>query len=243
LIDNVAHGGYQGLVLAPNHPLAILGPLRRAVAAGVPVVVISTPLDLPASANLGYIVNDDLEMGALAAAEIARLIGGRGSIAFVGLSRNASGVSSRARGAEQRLADQFPDIHVVGRRGGAFSASSAQETANALLAENPDLKAILSFTANATRGVHAALTSQPEPRDVSLVGCEQDTDLIEYVGTGEIAGVVAMNTYQMAYQAVAAIAAARAGKAMPPMSIVPPMLLTKQSLPLAEARFYVDPPR
>ena len=240
LIDNVVGDGYQGLILAPNHPLAILAPVRQAVAAGVPVVIISTPLDLPASEKLGYIVNDDAEMGALAAAEIARLIGGQGSIAFIGLSRGAAGVSTRVKGAEQLLVEQFPDIRVVSRRGGAFSASTAQETATAVLAEHHDLKAILTFTANATRGVHAALKSRSERADVSLVGCEQDSDLIEYIGTGEIAAVVAMNTYHMAYEAVDALAAAWAGEPMPPLSVVPPMLITKQSLPSTEARSYLE---
>jgi len=74
LIDRLGRGNYQGPVLAPNHPLAILAPLRRALAADLPVVIVSAPLDLPAGSRLGYIVNDDEKMGELAAAEIARLI-------------------------------------------------------------------------------------------------------------------------------------------------------------------------
>ena len=81
LIERVARGSYQGLVVAPNHRFSILSPLRRAIAAGLPVVVVAEPLDLPAGPKLGYIVNDDERMGELAAAEIARLIHGRGSIA------------------------------------------------------------------------------------------------------------------------------------------------------------------
>src|SRR6266478_6075457 len=38
LVDRVVRGKYQGLIIAPNHPLSILTPLRRAVASGLPVV-------------------------------------------------------------------------------------------------------------------------------------------------------------------------------------------------------------
>ncbi len=116
LIDRVALGKYQGLVLAPNHALAIRAPLRRALEAGLPVVIVSAPLDLPPSSKLGYIVNDDDEkMGELAAAEVARLIHGKGSIALVGLARYAPGVTCRVRSAERFLASRFPDIRVVSR--------------------------------------------------------------------------------------------------------------------------------
>ena len=59
LIDKVGRGKYQGLILAPNHSLGIRAPLHRALAAGLPVVIVSSQLDFPAHPNLAYIVNDD----------------------------------------------------------------------------------------------------------------------------------------------------------------------------------------
>jgi len=91
LIDKVARGRYQGLVLAPNHTLGIRAPLRRALDAGLPVVIVAADLDLPATGKLGYIVNDDEKMGELAAAELARIIQGKGDIALIGLARLRTG--------------------------------------------------------------------------------------------------------------------------------------------------------
>ena len=144
LIDKVARGRYQGLVLAPNQTLGVLAPLRRALAAGLPVVVVSSQLDLPASSRLGYIVNDDEKMGELAAAEVARLIRGRGSIALVGLARYSPGVASRVRSAECFLASRYPDIHVVSRVPGTYDTSRAEDFTNSIVAEHPDLKAEFS---------------------------------------------------------------------------------------------------
>ena len=101
LIERVTRGNYQGLVVAPNHRLSILSPLRRAMAAGLPVVVVGQSLDLPAGPRLGYIVNDDEKMGEMAAVEIARLIHGKGSVVIAGLSPAAPGVTLRDRGAER----------------------------------------------------------------------------------------------------------------------------------------------
>ena len=115
LIDKVGRGKFQGLVLAANHTLGIRSPLSRALASGLPVVIVSADLDLPASSKLAYIVNDDEKMGELAAAELARLLHGKGDIALIGLARFAPGVTRRVRAAERLLADRFPEIHVVNR--------------------------------------------------------------------------------------------------------------------------------
>ena len=243
LVDRVGRGKYQGLVLAPNHTLGIRAPLRRALAAGLPVVIVSAQLDLPASSKLGYIVNDDEKMGELAAAELARLIHGKGSIALVGLARFAPGITLRVRGAESFLASRFPDIHVVGRVVGAYDASRAEGLINAAVNSYPRLKGVLSFTAASTRGVYAALKSRSLQKAIGLVGCEQDSDLMGYVASGEIAAVLAENTYRMGYEAVGLISDSLAGKPLPARSVVPPLLITKQNFKTAEASLLTSFPR
>jgi ABC-type sugar transport system substrate-binding protein len=239
----VGRDNHQGLVLAPNHPLASMEPVRRVLKLGIPVVIVSTELGLPADGKLGYIVNDDEKMGELAAAEIARLLDGKGSIALVGFSRGAVGVKRRARGAERLLARDFPNIRVVSRRGGAFSSSGAQENTTALASDYPGLNAVLGLTANATRGVHMALRSRSLRHDILIVGCEQDADLLNYVGADEISAIVAANTYRMAHEAVAEISEFQRGKPIPARIVAPPMLLTKQTLNSVEARPFISPLR
>jgi ribose transport system substrate-binding protein len=243
LIDRVARGKYQGLVLAPNHPLAVLAPLRRALAAGLPVVVVSAALDLPAGDKLGYIVNDDDNMGELAAAEIARLIDGKGAIALVGLARYAPGVVNRARGAERFLASRFPEIRVVSRGGSAYNTSLAEEHTNEAVGAHPELKAILSLTAASTRGVHAALKRRPLDQSIPIVGCEQDADLITYLGAGDIAAIAAEDVYRMGSEAVECISASWAGKPIPAMTMVPPLLITKRNLNSPEASLLTNFPK
>ncbi len=243
LIDKVGRGSYQGLVLAPNHTLGIRAPLSRALAAGLPVVIVSAELDLPASGKLGYIVNDDEKMGELAATELARLIHGKGDIVLIGLARFAPGITRRVRAAERLLANRFPDIHVVGRGIGAYSISRVEAFANNALDSNPSLRAVLSFTAISTRGVHSVLRARSLQRVVTLVGCEQDSDLIGHLGNGEIAALVAENTYRMGYEAVGLISNSWAGRPVPPRSVVPPLLLTKQNLNSPEAAIFTSVPR
>jgi ribose transport system substrate-binding protein len=207
------------------------------------VVIVSADLDLPASSKLTYIVNDDEKMGELAAAELARLIHGKGDIALIGLARFAPGVTRRVRAAERLLANRFPGIRVVSRGFGAYSISRVEALTNGALDANPGLSAVLSFTAASTRGVYSVLKSRSLQRAVTLVGCEQDADLIGYVGSGEVAAVVAEDTYRMGYEAVGLISDAWAGKPLLARSVVPPLLITKQNLNSAEASVFMSFPK
>jgi ribose transport system substrate-binding protein len=109
--------------------------------------------------------------------------------------------------------------------------------------DHPELKAILSFTAVSTRGVYAALKSRSLQKDIHIVGCEQDSDLIDYLSVGEIAAIAAENTYRMGYDAVELIAASWAGKPIPARSVTPPLLITRQNFNSAEARLFTSFPR
>jgi ribose transport system substrate-binding protein len=200
------------------------------------VVIVSAPVDLPPSPKLGYIVNDDEKMGAAAAEEVGRLIGGEGAVALVGLTRHAPGVALRVRSAEQLFATKFPEIRIVSRVSGAYDSSRAQELAEGAVYSNPDLKAILSFTATSTRGVYAGLKGRSLQQAIRLVGCEQDSDLLGYVETGEIAAILAEDTYRMGFEAVKLIATSWAGKSIATKSLVPPLLITRHNLHSNEAR-------
>src|SRR5580700_3084354 len=58
LIERIVRDGDQGLILAPDQALALITPVRRALAMGVATVVIGSSLPIPPGDSLSYIVND-----------------------------------------------------------------------------------------------------------------------------------------------------------------------------------------
>ncbi len=49
----------QGIILAADHSLALVTPIRRGLAKGIPIVVIRSPLSIPAGGKLTFILNDE----------------------------------------------------------------------------------------------------------------------------------------------------------------------------------------
>ena len=119
----------------------------------------------------------------------------------------------------------------------------AEDLTRAALDSHPALQAVLGLTASSTRGAHAALRSWSSAGSITLVGCDQDVDLLGYIANGEIAAIVAENTYKMGFEAVGLVMRSLAGEPMPAISVIPPLLITKRNLTSQEALIYTSLPR
>ena len=230
LVERVRRGGYAGLVLAPDQALALMTPVQQVLSAGIPTVIVSSPLPLAPGNHLFYVVNDNEEAGRIAAKRIAAILHGKGSVALLSIDPDISGIMTRLAVFESYLAHYYPDIHTVGKRMGAYNGAEAQQITAELLQAHPELDALFSFTAVSTRGAYFALKSMGRIRDVKLVGCEQEGDLLDLVSQGEIDSLLLEDTYQMGRKALELIAAHQQGKRVPASISLRPLLVTRENI-------------
>jgi ribose transport system substrate-binding protein len=240
LLETIRLGRYAGLILAPDHALALLTTIRRTLSAGKPVVIISSRLALPPGGNLSYIITDQEEMGKLAAARIGQALHGLGTVAVIGIDPGIAGITSRLRAFETSLGADYPRIRVVSRGPGAFNAAEAQESLIAALSSNSRLSAVFALTAVSTRAAYFTLKSSGKRLQTTLVGCEQDTDMINRVRAGEINAILAEDTYQMGYRAVWQIYARLARRPVPAVTVLPPVLITRENASSARVARLID---
>ncbi len=238
LLDRVARGNHRGLIFAPNHSYFPLSAMKRVLAAKIPVVVISDPLDLPPSPIFTQVLNDNVRMGEMAAAALASHVKS-GPVAIIGLSRYAPGVLKRLHAAEAYLRDHHPKIQVVTRISSAYVSARAEEYLRAELEAHPTTAGVLGLSASASRGALAALKSVNSK--IPLIACEQDGDLLTALAQGDLAAIVAADTREMGRKAVQFISAHAAGEPMPPPSRVAPVLLTRDNAGQASTKPFVSP--
>ena len=231
---------YQGLVLAPDHALAVLAPVRSALAAGIPTVIIVSPLALDPGDKLSYIVTDEELAGRIAALRIGTALNGKGSVAVLGINPGVTGMMLRLESLERHLEVQFPGVHLIARGAGAFNAAEAQQATLAVLSSNPQLNAVFSLTSVSTRAAFFALKSSNRLGKVKLMGCDQDGDVIEQIRAGAIDSVLAQDTYRMGYQAVQQIIDRLSGKQVPGRTILPPLLITRENVDSPEVQHLTD---
>jgi ribose transport system substrate-binding protein len=233
LIEHVIAGNYQGLVLTPNQPLALITPVRRALAHGLPTVIVSSPIPIPAGDKLSYVLNDEEEGGRIAAQRVALLLHGRGSIAVLGINPDITGIMVRARSLEQFLAKNYPNIHVVERRIGSFNEPHEQQVAEETLKANPTLDAIVALMWPSARGAMSTIDSDPGKSTVKVIGF--DPDAIGFT-SASLDSVVVQNTREMGNQAVQLIRAKLHGDSTPALITLEPLLVTRDNVDSEEVR-------
>lgn len=230
LVDQVIRKGYQGIILAPDQSLALITPVRRALAQNIPVVVVSSQLPMPGGGNLAYLVSDDAAAGRMAAERAAKLLHGKGTVALLGLNPDISGIMQRARSFELYLTEKYPDVHVIKRRG-AFNTLHEQQTAQELLKTNSEIQAVVALMWASARGAMAAIHAAKPARRVMVIGFDPDDvpfqiDILD--------SLIIQNSRAMGEQAVDLVAAYRKGQPMPALKTFAPALVTRENVRTAE---------
>ncbi len=234
LVERIIERGYAGLVLSPDQNLALMTVVRRALSHDIPTVIVASGLPLEPGGKLSYVLNDDHEMGRMAAERMGDILKGTGTVAIVGINPAVAGIPERVEAFDLALASGFPGLHVIERRTGSFNVPYEQQITEEVLNTHPQLDAIFAVSADATRGAYSALVELHKTRTVKLIGCDQD--LLLPLVTGEIDSVFAENTFEMGRKAVEFVADAREGKPVPPITRLKPLLVTKDNLQSPEIR-------
>jgi ribose transport system substrate-binding protein len=228
LINQVIDRGYQGLVIAPDHALALITPVRRALAKNIPTVIISSPLPIPAGGKLSYVVNDDEAAGQLAAKRAAELVHGRGTVILLGMNPDIAGIMTRARSFESYLSQNYPAIHIAKRRG-SFNALHEQQTAEEVLRATPKVDAIVGLMWPSTRGAISAARALPDPDRIKVIGFDPDGSPLPF-DIPNFDSVVMQDTDAMGAQAIELVAAQVRGQAGSGLIKLAPRIVNRDNI-------------
>ncbi|PYX67114.1 MAG: hypothetical protein DMG78_28250 [Acidobacteria bacterium] len=232
LVNQVVSRGYRGLVLAPDQRLALIAPVRRALAHGVPTVIVGSPLPVPAGEKLSYILNDDEAAGRMAAQRVAELLHGHGFVAVLGINPDISAVMVRARSLEMFLGESYPEIHLI-KRTGSFNFLHEHQVAEETVRENPGIKVIVGMMWASGRAAISAIGETPACH-AKVIAFDPDGS-IPFDEPAMDSGIT-QDTRAMGRLAVELIDGDRHGKAMPPLIKLQPIAITRQNVNTPEIR-------
>lgn len=227
----------RGLILSPDEPRALMVPVEKALAAGIPTVIVGSALSLPAQPNLYYIVNDEDMIGRMAAERIGEVLNGSGSVAVVGIDPQSPSSLAILRSFDSVLKDKFPKVSVVDRSISANNDLDSELIVSEVVQSHPTVDAILSLDSMGTAGSYLALKGRSLTNRVKVVGVEQGADLANAVRLRQIDALIAENTYQMGYQAVQLLTS---GSNRPRGVIkLPPLLITAANIDAPETKPFI----
>jgi rhamnose transport system substrate-binding protein len=201
-INTVAQQGKDALIISANDPDALCDAIDEARSADVKVVTFDADTN-PDCRDL--FINQATSEG-IAAKQlelISEQIGGKGEIAILSASANATNQNAWIATMEDELASNpdYADIELVDTVYGDDDDQKSFDQTEALLQNHPNLKGIISPT---TVGIAAAaryLSDSSSKGKVALTGLGTPNQMREYVDNGTVTAFALWNPGDLGYLA------------------------------------------
>ncbi|PSK95964.1 monosaccharide ABC transporter substrate-binding protein (CUT2 family) [Murinocardiopsis flavida] len=211
-INTLSQQGSDVIVIAANDPNAVCSALGQAQQAGAKIVTYDSDAD-PECRDI--FINQASAKG-IAETQIkliADQIGGKGEIAFLSATPNATNQNTWLELMEKELEkDEYKDIEVVDTVYGNDDDQKSFQEMQGLLQSHPDLKGVVSPT---TVGVAAAaryLSDSEYKGDVKLTGLGTPNQMREYVDNGTVESFALWDPKDLSYLAAHVGASLQAGR-------------------------------
>jgi ribose transport system substrate-binding protein len=226
LAETAVRRGAKAVILGPTNIWGVTTMVNSFVAHKIPVIFVQTNPAEPTGPYLTSVTPDQTQIGMLAAMRIAKVMGGSGQVAIVGIDRGTPETLKRAQSFIQ-AASAFPGIAVVAQSAGAEQTLEAEQSARELVTTFPHLKAIFAVSADATQGAMLALQDLDTSHGIALVGCDRDLFLQMNLHERKLDSLVSADGYRIGYLAAEAALAGVNDHPLPAPQYVPPELLTQ----------------
>jgi ribose transport system substrate-binding protein len=220
------------MLTLPVDPVATASAYRAVNRAGTELVLLSNvPEGLSHGEDYVAVVTDDLfQMGKQAADALAAAIGGEGEIGYFFHDASYYVTNQRDQAFKKTVEANYPDVEIVAEEGVA-DPNKAQEQANAMLVQNPDLAGVyVTFSQPPAEGVLAALRNNGNT-ETKLVSLDLDEPLaVDMARGGNVAALVTDKAYELGQAMARAAAYGLLGKDAPPFIVAPATTVTKTNL-------------
>lgn len=195
-IDNFIASKVDLILLNAADPQAILPAVKRAQAAGIPVVAI----DVLAAGADATVQTDNVKAGRMACEFLASKLGGKGKVVIMN-GPPVSSIKERVTGCKEALSTGKFDI-ISDNQNGKASRDGGLEVGQLLMTRYRQFDGM--FTVNDLEAVGSDLAAKQVGRsDFVIVGVDGAPEMVGALKANTlIQGSVAQNPYQMAVKAV-----------------------------------------
>ena len=181
--------GPDAIGYAALDPQACIPLYEAAESAGIPIVEFDAGCESEYGQNLA--ATDSMAAGALAAQNMAELIGGEGQVGIVGHSQiNSTGVERRD-GFVEEIEANYPDIEIVDIQYGDGDHLRSADIAKAMIAAHPDLVGLYGTNEGSAIGIVNAVTELGLPAgELTIVGFDSGAAQVDAIRNGVMAGAI-----------------------------------------------------
>jgi len=238
-IQDLIQKKVDAIIVGATNGDAVKAVVEQAIAAGIPVVGVSSP---PNTDKLVAIVSaDHYDMGKLQAECLAKAMGGKGNVAMMAGPSGQTWSDLRANGFRDTLAKVAPDITIIAESRLADNRNAALTTAEDWIQRFPELSGVYSATDDMAAGIITALKSADKLDAVKVSASNLSPTAQQLLKDGELACTSIQQIVAQGRAAVdQAIAAAEGGEVKKEV-VTPALLVTAENLDTVDLSSVVAP--
>lgn len=241
MVDNMVNRGVAGIVLAPTNVDALVRPVESAVARGVPVIIIDSPVNT--SKPVSVISTDNYAAGRQAADALIKAIGDNrkngGKVIMLRFLEGSGSTEAREKGFADRIKEE-PGLTLVesAYTKGGGSTTDAADTADALLrrfTQDNELKVDGIFASNQPTAIGMLrkldqFRAQGVKIDCQYVGFDAHEVLLAGIRDGKIAAIVTQDPKRMGFLGVQAMVRHLRGEQIEPTVATATATVTRENI-------------
>jgi ribose transport system substrate-binding protein len=242
LVQSFVAQSVSGIVLAPLSDKGLIGSVKAATDARVPVVVFDS--DLAGGPYVSFVATDNEVAGKLGADELARRMG-TGNVVVLMYQEGSASTSNREKGFLAAIG-AHAGAHVISdsQYGGPTVESAEKASENLLAATKADsggVQGIFTPNESTTFGMLLALRKAGLAGKVHFVGFDASEKLVQAVRSGEIDALVVQRPFDMGYLSIKTMVAHIRGQGVERRIDTGSALVTKENVDSPEIAALVKP--
>lgn len=203
-VENFITQKYDVIVIAPADSRAMVGPVARALKAGITVVNFDVALDPAAQKKAGIdlaFVGPDNRAGAkMAGDELAKALGPGAKVVIIEGNPGADNALQRKMGFED--AAKAGKLNIVASQTAHWETEEANAVFTNILTANPDIKGVMAANDSMALGVAKAIDAAGKTGQIKVVGFDNIPAIRPLVKSGKVLATVDQFGSDMAANAI-----------------------------------------
>ncbi|HEY0123983.1 MAG TPA: D-ribose ABC transporter substrate-binding protein [Rhizobium sp.] len=184
LIDTAITNKSVAIILDPANADGSVGAVKKAVAAGIPVILVNAEINQEGLAK-AQLVSNNAQGAAIGAQQWVESVGDKGNYAELFGSPSDNNAATRSNGYETVLT-QYPDLKKVAQEVANWDRTQGHNKMQSMLQAHPDIIGVISGNDEMALGAIAALKEAGKLANVKVGGFDGSPDAVAAIKAGEL---------------------------------------------------------
>lgn len=199
-IDTAITNKSVAIILDPANADGSIGAVKKAVAAGIPVIIVNAEINQEGLAK-AQLVSNNAQGAAIGAQQWIEMIGESGKYVELFGAPSDNNSATRSNGYET-VFSQYPDLEKVGQEVANWDRTLGYTKMQSLLQAHPDIIGVVSGNDEMALGAIAALKENGKLSQIKVGGFDGSPDAVEAIKSGDLQFTILQPVAVFAEQAV-----------------------------------------